>query len=261
MISIAGGCYVERCVNPPWDQLFGSGGRAAAALSALDNNVKLTTYIDEKHRPALEALAAIFGFKVDHTTIVTTPSFSYYHGLSHPRIRPDLHRISQAPPLALDNATILRFGMIEGDAVVRGDAVIYNPQNAFNPRPFHENGSSAKRLAVVANYREAKTLAQIRLSDVPTADLGQAILQNHNADVVVIKQGSLEPPLSLRRIKGIYQRFALNECGPSVPVTCLPQSLRTSGVYWSLIPLTLHSLLRLQPPIIVSQLISRFLPT
>lgn len=190
MITIAGGCYVERCVDPPWDQLFGSGGRAAAALSALDNNVKLTTYIDEKHRPPLEALAAIFGFKVDFTTIVTTPSFSYYHGLSHPRIRPDLHRISQASPLALDDATILRFGMIEGDAVVRGDAVVYDPQNAFNPRPFHENGSSAKRLAVVANYREAKTLAQIKLNDVPTADLGQAILQNHNADVVVIKQGS-----------------------------------------------------------------------
>ena len=62
MISIAGGCYVERCVDPPWDQLFGSGGRAAAALSALDNNVKLTTYIDEntalRWRRWLQSLAS-----------------------------------------------------------------------------------------------------------------------------------------------------------------------------------------------------------
>jgi|SRR5882724_718944 len=190
MITIAGGTYVERCVDPPWDQLFGSGSRAAAALSALDDNVKLITYIDEKHRPALEALAAIFGFKATAATIAITPSFSYYHGLSEPRIRPELHRMSQASPLVLDDTTILRFGMIEGDAVVRGDTVVYDPQNAFNPRPFHENGSTAKRLAIVANYRESVTLAKTKLADVSTADVAKAVLQSQNAEVVVIKQGS-----------------------------------------------------------------------
>ena len=108
--------------------------------------------------------------------------------------------------------------MIEGDAVVRGDAVIYDPQNAFNPRPFHENGSSAKRLAVVANYREAKTLAQIRLSDVPTADLGQAILQNHNADVVVIKQGSLGTTVVTPTDQRHLSAFRTERVWPIVPV-------------------------------------------
>lgn len=191
MIAIAGGTYVERCVDPPWDQLFGSGGRAAASLCALDDDVSLTTYVDDRHRPALDALAATLGFKVKAAATQTTPSFSYYHGLSEPRIRPNIHMIGISTPLVVEDTTILRFGILEGDAVVHGERVVYDPQSAFDPRPFHENGSTAKELAIVANYRECLTLAGSQsTSQAAPAELGRAILQNQNAQVVVIKQGS-----------------------------------------------------------------------
>jgi len=189
MIAIAGGTYVERCVDPPWDQLFGSGGRAASSLCALDDQITLITYVDDRHRPALEALAATLGFKINATSIQSTPSFSYYHGLSEPRIRPNQQFLGKSTPLVLEDSTILRFGFLEGDAVVRGERVVYDPQSAFDPRPFHENGSTARELAIVANYRECMSLAGTQTELAPL-EMGRAVLQNQNAQVVVVKQGS-----------------------------------------------------------------------
>ncbi|MDT7542428.1 MAG: hypothetical protein QOE33_2332 [Acidobacteriota bacterium] len=190
MISIAGGVYVEICTEPAWEQLFGSGGRAAAALSELSDKISLTTYIADKDRAALETLAATFGFDADGTSIADTALFYYYHGLSEPRIRPSLHLIPQAEPLTVKDTNILRFGFIEGDAVVHGDSVVYDPQSAYNPRPFHENGSTAERLAIVANLRECVSLAKNTYTGAEIEQLGKAVLDEEGAEVVVIKRGS-----------------------------------------------------------------------
>ncbi len=46
-ITIAGGVYRERCSWPDWDMPFGSGGRAAAAVCGLVDDVKLVSYASD----------------------------------------------------------------------------------------------------------------------------------------------------------------------------------------------------------------------
>lgn len=190
MITIAGGVYVEHCIEPAWEQLFGSGGRAAAALTELCDDVSLTTYLANDDRNALDLLAATFGFKVQVRSIAETVSFHYYHGLSEPRIYPPLHQIQPASPLIGQDTNILRFGFIEGDAVVHGKMVVYDPQSAYNPRPFHENGSTAERLAIVANLSECINLTKGQFDETDLDQLGRALIDQEGAEVVVIKRGS-----------------------------------------------------------------------
>jgi nucleoside 2-deoxyribosyltransferase len=79
---------------------------------------------------------------------------------------------------------------MEGDAVVHGERVVYDPQNAYNPRPFHENGSTAGRLAIVANLNECLSLAGGKFASDSVERLGKSLLDNEGAEVIVIKQGS-----------------------------------------------------------------------
>lgn len=190
MINIAGGVYIEHCVEPAWEQLFGSGGRAAAALTELCDNVSLTTYLANDDRRALDLLAASVGFNVQVTDIPETVSFHYYHGLSEPRIYPPFHLVQPASPLTIQDANILRFGFIEGDAIVHGKTVVYDPQSAYDPRPFHENGSTAERLAIVANLRECINLTNGQFEETDLDQIGKALIDQEGAEVVVIKRGS-----------------------------------------------------------------------
>ena len=43
-MEIAGGVYRELCCIPKWDAIFGSGGRAAAAVASLSPDSVLHTY-------------------------------------------------------------------------------------------------------------------------------------------------------------------------------------------------------------------------
>jgi hypothetical protein len=81
---------------------------------------------------------------------------------------------------------VLRFGMLEGEAVVSAGIAVYDPQSAFDPRPFGENGSTARRLAMILNQLEAR-----RFANEPDArKAAEAILAKGDAAVVVLKMGS-----------------------------------------------------------------------
>lgn len=190
MIRIAGGTYSEFCIEPPWEQLMGSGVRAAIALGELSDRTYLTTYIGERDRQNLQSQAAQFNFEIQAEIIPTTVMFHYYHGLSEPDIRPAPQTIQQAPLQNLEAANILRFGFIEGDVLVHGERVVYDPQNISEPRGFRENGSTANRLAIVANLAECIKLAGTQYQREQPELLGQAILKAEEAEVVVIKRGS-----------------------------------------------------------------------
>ena len=57
-MKIVGGTYREVCQHPHWDALFGSGLRAAAALSNLSPGTELHTYGPEAWREDITASAA-----------------------------------------------------------------------------------------------------------------------------------------------------------------------------------------------------------
>lgn len=189
MIHIVGGAYAEYCSETTWDQLFGSGVRAAVALSDLSDRVYLITYIGESDRLTLESMAAHYEFDLRAESVPSTIQFYYQHGLSAPVIIPNPFLIERASSLAVNAPNILRFGFLEGDAVVHGERVVYDPQDGYKPKSFRENGSTAERLAVVANINECVKLAGGRHTD-DLELLGKAVLKAEGAEVLVMKRGS-----------------------------------------------------------------------
>ncbi len=180
--TIVGGTYHERCEFPPWHELYGSGLRAAASLAARDRPIQLHTCADARSSAHLRSVAA--GLRITTAVVPSphTPSFHYLHPLAVPAIN---HYTEDHPSSRLEVTadTILRYGMLEAEAVVHGRMVVYDPQSPYLPQPFKANGSSAEHLAIVANRQEAAQMAG-------TWDLDEAgIRLREQAAVVVVKDG------------------------------------------------------------------------
>ncbi len=185
-LTIVGGVYHERCIWPDWDQLYGSAGRAAAALSGQISNITLRTYArDDTAERFRGYVVGAYRFGFEPTRADQTVSFEYIHSLSVPTIRPAPAQIRQNEPIAVSDDVVLRFGLMEGSARVQAKRCIYDPQSAFAPRPFAENGSKSDRLAIVANRGEVQALG--RGSD--PVDSAQTLLKQ-GAEVVVVKSGA-----------------------------------------------------------------------
>ena len=185
-ITIVGGVYHERCIWPDWDQLFGSGGRAAAALSGQLSKLTLRTYArdDIAERFKVYAVGA-YRFEFEPTRADQTVSFEYVHSLSIPTIRPAPSLILQNEPISVSDDVVLRFGFMEGSGRVDAKFCVYDPQSAFDPRPFAENGSRSDRLAIVANRNEIVALGR-RPNFIESA---RALLAD-GAEVVIVKAGA-----------------------------------------------------------------------
>lgn len=179
-----GGVYREICMRPHWDRYFGSGGRAAAALTALGIPTTLNAYADNGGQAAFESMAALDPtLKLALIGVPMAPSFRYTHGLSVPLIE---GRSSQAS-LPVQAEAVLRFGMIEGEAVVHAHRAVYDPQDVRDPKPFHANGSKADELALVLNLHEASLL--LKRSPTNLKQMAEDLARQHGASIVVIKCG------------------------------------------------------------------------
>ena len=145
-LTIVGGVYGERCIQPAWDAVFGSAGRAAQAVEGLVGEpVELVTYVAAEATSSVQDLADRCG-----ATLVANPSkafvsFDYLHPLATPAIYPPPAQLSQEAPIIVKGDVVLRYGMMEGDAIVEAKAAVYDPQSAFDPQRFSANGSKADR--------------------------------------------------------------------------------------------------------------------
>lgn len=175
---VAGGTYREQCVAPRAELLFGSGGRAALALQQVEQVVLHTFH------PSEQEVLVNFGPCVVHTSS-SEITFQYLHPLARPRITPI--PLPYSGTVEVHGDSVIRFGCLEGSFRVRASVAIYDPQSGGRPEPFHENGSSADRLALVLNSREARYLA--REDDVRLA--GPSIRKDTGAEVVVVKCGTV----------------------------------------------------------------------
>lgn len=185
MISVVGGVYLERCIEPFWDDVYGSGGRAAAAISAAIPGVVLHTYQAAPLHDGIENLVGAYGIRVEGPSVSDCVAFDYFHSLAMPRITPRPDAIVVQPAIEVTDDVVLRFGMLEGSAKVTADRAVYDPQSAFDPRPFAESGSTAKRLALILNRLEASRLTEAREPEAAVRDL----LGSQQAEVVVLKMG------------------------------------------------------------------------
>ncbi|MCE7521200.1 PfkB family carbohydrate kinase [Halomonas titanicae] len=184
MITVAGGIYYEQCMCPMWQELFGSGGRAATAIARLGGAAKLYTYADESSESILRQRAALEDFRIEVHTVDQSQHFRYTHGLSKPVIHPT-PKISTT--LQVDAERVVRFGFLEGDCVVHAQSAVYDPQSSREPLPFHHNGSHADRLALILNRSEAEALHGS--AELSTDNLAAALAHSQRAEIVIIKMG------------------------------------------------------------------------
>jgi hypothetical protein len=185
-IEIVGGVYLERCIWPQWNQIYGSGGRAASALSGHVDSVRLHAYARPDAAASFQPYVDQYGFAFALNNAPQSLTFDYVHCMSIPMISPALSRLNKNPPIQVEGEVVLRFGMLEGSAIVKAHRCVYDPQSAFAPEPFSANGSSARHLAVVANRGEIVALGG---NPDPIA-AAQAVLTKESAEVVIVKAGS-----------------------------------------------------------------------
>lgn len=185
-LHVIGGTYIEKCDEPGWDQLQGSGLRAAAAISSRGLDVTLSTYCDHSSAADLKIYASTFELRLEVRQRATPITFVYPHPLARPQILPSLHLLEANPPIGVEASAVLRFGMLEGEGVVQGRRVVYDPQAKFDPKPFAANGSTAKHLAIVANHHEAQLLA----GKASPTESAEELIRSEGAEVVVLKGGA-----------------------------------------------------------------------
>ncbi len=185
-MHVIGGTYLEYVHEPYWYEFFGSGMRAASTMGLLCDSITFSTYLSDNEASVAEAKSKVLGFHLNTFKRNQVISFTYFHGLSRPVINPFLTQIQREQSICVDtDECILRFGMLESDAVVHGKTVVYDPQSAFHPVPFSENGSKADHLAIVLNASEAFMLTK----ENSISSAGKSLIENHGAEVVIIKRG------------------------------------------------------------------------
>jgi hypothetical protein len=143
MLSVAGAVYFEHCNEGSWNELFGSGFRAAACLAG-QTQVELHTYLSAGEVDHATLLANLRKVTLVSAVRDDPISFRYQHGLSVPSIHPPIHRIKPSPPLRVNADRTLRFGMLEGDAIIESQYAVYDPQSAYSPSPL---GKMVQRLS------------------------------------------------------------------------------------------------------------------
>ena len=195
-ITVAGGVYHEYCLRPHWNEIFGSGGRAACALSALGASVTLHSYFDSSSQSVFEAKSTLENITLRINESAASPRFRYTHGLSSPSIVvPTTNN-----PFEVDAVNLLRFGMLDGDAVCHAERAVYDPQSPTKPEHFSSNGSTAEHLTVVSNLTEARLLSN--LPDGSAKEIAEKLFETAGVGAVVIKQGALGAYVSDGSLEG-----------------------------------------------------------
>lgn len=185
-IHVVGGVYGEYCVRPNWNELFGSAGRAAVALAKMDADVTLHSYFTEESGTQFKADVVWYdNLQVVEKRAETLTRFRYMHDSAQPSIhgRP----ATPEPAIIVNGAKVVRFGILDGDAVVNADWAVYDPQNMGTAIPFGANGSTANHLALVLNAYEAQAMANA--FGQPLEDCARMLAQQQGAEVVIIKMG------------------------------------------------------------------------
>ncbi|QND63675.1 nucleoside 2-deoxyribosyltransferase [Mesorhizobium loti] len=179
---VAGGVYREECIWPYWSRIYGSAGRAAAAISVLSPDSRLVAYACRGWADDVRQSMQQFGVTPDLTEINEDIGFHYLHPLSAAELVGASER--RNPALQADGDVVLRFGMVEGDAIVNAKRAIYDPQNPYDVLRFRENGSTAGSLAIVLNEVELEVSVGIQGKDG-----ARALMSMTGASAVVVKMG------------------------------------------------------------------------
>ena len=187
---IIGGTYSEICFEPIWENIFGSGFRAASLILENDTsqNVAFHTCCDDEVRQHLAYYEKLYP-KLALTTISIdkSPIFYYDHPLKTPIIspRPD-HYSGLNAKINAKGEDILIYGLLEASIECEGKRVVYDPQSPVNPVPFSVTGSKAEQLVTVVNYSEAVAITQKK----DTSKIVEYFYNEEGCHALIIKMGA-----------------------------------------------------------------------
>ncbi len=200
MFTVIGGTYFEVCLNPAWREVYGSGGRAAAAASRIvemisKSRVLLRTCAEGELESQVRDTAASFGYDVEITPRDGMVEFQYIHGLSAPKLyqsRPGRARINLD---RVETECALVFGMVEASPSVEANQIVFDPQSGELARLPSKEEISAKRLAIVANLKEARAMLQAvephsAPQELNSEVLAKSLLRLAGCEVVVVKNAT-----------------------------------------------------------------------
>lgn len=184
MIAVVGGCYAEICLMPSWNHIYGSAGRAAAAISARTAAVELHTLLSNEFQTDFLFTMALYDVSHQFVSSKCSVTFEYLHPLASPYrlVEGAIPDAGTLPHVRGEN--ILLFGMIEYSPTVHGNRVVYDPQSD-RPRTFSSTGSTAKELIYVLNELELERLVEIH----NLKDAANKLLAEENAQAIVVKRG------------------------------------------------------------------------
>jgi nucleoside 2-deoxyribosyltransferase len=186
-LNIIGGTYHEICKEPEWDELYGSGLRAAFALAGKNIKINLFTYADAECIKYIDYFSKSYKVDIFTKLIDENVRFEYVHPLSNPIFYPETDSFQNNLAIQVGYAeNSIVFGMIEGNAVVSGRKVVYDPQSPYKPQSFWENGSKAEELILVLNMKEATALS----GSYDIDDISEYLLKQEKALAAIIKCGA-----------------------------------------------------------------------
>lgn len=185
MLTIVGGTYVEYCIEPLYKELYGSGLRAACALSGKNFSVRFYSCVGREYLDSAEISCATFDIEQEFKAIAQTVSFEYEHPLSPPNA---FSEVLNGPKIQMGNLkadNVLYYGLIEATINIEASRMVYDPQNGV---AYRDTGCKAEELALVLNKKEALSLSGLP-GDTTLSIVGKKLLGQEGAAVVVIKNG------------------------------------------------------------------------
>lgn len=188
---VVGGTYSEICLEPIWENIYGSGFRAVDLILNNDHSEQIEFYtcadsIDIK--PHLNYYSVLYPRLKNHIyDIRKSPEFHYDYPLKTPVILPRPDILSQTiVNVDAEEDNILVFGMIEASIKVNGNKVVYDPQSPVNPLAFTKMGSSAKILITIVNFDEAILMSGVK--DI--SEIRNFFFSSEKCFALIIKMGA-----------------------------------------------------------------------
>lgn len=184
-MKIVGGVYKEICIDPMTQELYGSGLRAAIAVSQGCDDLILVGLVDPELKKEMDAISKGYGFDDNTQERQKEISFVYDTPLSSPRIY-GIGDYTQR--LDVSESNMLVFAMVEASISAKADHLVIDPQGLSK---LEERITwLADHLAIVGNRREIIKLLDEK-EDIDTEVLAEKARERYQAEVVVIKCGAL----------------------------------------------------------------------
>ena len=185
---VVGGTYREICREPAIDYLYGSGLRAAFAISRGCKQLEFISIVDVVEKKEVEALARSFGFTAKLQERIYPIQFHYEVPISLPRIIPSNPIIMAPEKIVCSGEAMLVFGVLEAVSEIHAKKLVLDPQGL---KPLTEQVIwSADHVAIVGNKSEIQRMSTGN-ADLNIEEHAENVRKKLRTDVVVVKCGAL----------------------------------------------------------------------